>query len=109
MKRRAKFGIWSSSYVESILGRRNTSRNDVKITKGIYRIVGIYCQKLSAKFPSAIDGKPHHMLAEEYEGTIWMRLVGDPLFVDKEECDSDAGGEDGGGNDGQNDGEVADV
>jgi hypothetical protein len=103
IKCRSHFGIWSSAYIDTIIGRRRTSRNDSKITKGIYKIVAIYCEKLWQGFPTHIDGKPHHMLNREYEGTIWMQLVGDALYVDKDDCesdDADDGGAGGGGGDG---------
>jgi hypothetical protein len=87
--RRTKLGVWSSAYVEAIIFRGRISRQDSKITKGVYRIVAIYCEKLSQDFPAMIDGKSHHMLAPEYEGDLWKRLVGDALYVDKDDVESD--------------------
>jgi hypothetical protein len=94
--RRARQGVWSSDYVEGIIFRNRISRQDSKITKGIYKIVAIYCEKLSQDFPAMIDGKSHHMLSREYEGDLWKRLVGEALYVDKDNVESDFDDDDGG-------------
>jgi hypothetical protein len=36
------------------------------------------------------------MLTQEYEGDLWKRLVGDALYVDKDDVESDFDDNDGG-------------
>ena len=103
--RRTPFGIWSIAYAE----RRNTigrvRRRDVRITKGVFLPVAIYCTKMIDGFGDRLEGKPHFALPQEYNDDRWNTLVGDPLYPDGEdEDDGDGDGDGDAGDDGDGDG-----
>ena len=105
--RRAASGVWSPTYVQNVITRGQImTRMDAQMTKGVYMMVAIYCEKMIDGFAGKLDGQPHHMMRTEYEGDMWNRLVGTMLYVSKDEYDSDdeytVGGDDDNDNDNNN-------
>jgi hypothetical protein len=44
--------------------------------QGVFAPVAIYCTKLIPEFDTHLNGKPHHMLHNEYAGgDAWNRLL----------------------------------
>jgi hypothetical protein len=102
--RRTPFGIWSIAYAEHRNTNGSVKRQDVKITKGIFLPVAIYCTKMIDGFGDRLEGKAHFALEEEYNDDRWNTLVGDPLYPDGDDDDED--GDDDGGDGGDGDDEV---